>query len=122
MATLSTAQTKLAIARLSDREGRTADPDTVLAQIGALTVFGVSGGRVIVIRDKNDNEPIGVLLPCGPGRAVEVVLNFLDLYDVRRVRIVSSGKNAGDVVVESETTDLYFDQLSEAVYQASCWR
>lgn len=122
MATLSKAQTRLAIARLENREGRSADHNTILNQIGRATVFGVSGGQVIVIRDHNDKEPIGVLLPCGPGRAVEVVLNFLDLYDVRRVRLISSGKNAGEVVVEHEVTDLYFDQLPEAVWQASVWR
>ena len=67
-------------------------------------------------------DEVGVFLPCGSGRAVEVILNALDLYDVRRVRIVVRGEHAGEVVVEHEALSVYCDELSEAVYQASCWK
>lgn len=121
MATLTNSEIKLALNRNEERQGRYCDTQTVLAQIGRPTVFGVSGGKVVVIRD-TDNEPIGVILPCGGNRAVEIVLNFLDLYDVRRVRLVTSGENRGSTVVEHEVTDLYFDQLAEQVWAASCWK
>lgn len=122
MATLTNSELKLALNRLENREGRSCDPQTVLHQIGRPTVMGVSGGKIVVIRDHNDDEPIGVILPCGRNRAVEVVLNFLDLYDVRRVRLITSGDNRGEVVVEHEVTDLYFDQLADQVWSASCWK
>lgn len=121
-ATLTNSEIKLALNRNEGREGRSCDPHTVLSQIGRPTVFGVSGGKVVTIRDASDNEPIGVILPCGGNRAVEVVLNFLDLYDVRRVRLITSGNERGTVVVEHEVTDLYFDQLADQVWSASCWK
>lgn len=121
MATLTNTQAKLALQRLEDRQGRYCDTDTVLSQIGKATVFGVSGGKVVVVRD-TEGDPIGVILPCGGNRAVEVVLNFLDLYDVRRVRLITSGNDRGSVVVEHEVTDLYCDQLAESVWRASCWK
>lgn len=121
MATLTNNQIKLALSRNEDRTGRSVDTDTLIAQIGPRTVLGVSGGKIVGIQD-TEGYQIGIILPCGRNRAVEVVLNFLDLYDVRRVRLVSSGENAGSVVVEHEVTDLYFDQLPEAVWSASCWK
>lgn len=103
------------------REGRTCDAREVLSQIGTMTVLAVSGGRVSVIRD-NEGEPIGVSLPCGTNRTVEVTLSFWDTYTVRRYRTIVNGARRGESIVEHEATDIYCDQISEAVYTASCWR
>lgn len=103
------------------REGRYCDSRTVLNQIGAMTVLAVSGGRWNAIRDK-DGGTVGVMLPCGTNRTVEVVLNFLDLYTVRRYRTIVSGARKGESVVEYEATDIYCDEISNIVYTASCWR
>lgn len=103
------------------REGRYCDPKVVRDQIGLMTVLGVSGGRWHSLRDK-DGETVGIALPCGTNRTVEVVLNFLDLYTVRRYRTIVNGARKGETVVEYEAQDIYCDQLSEVVYSASCWR
>lgn len=103
------------------REGRTCDAREVLSQIGTMTVLAVSGGRVNAIRD-NEGETIGVSLPCGTNRTVEVTLSFWDTYTVRRYRTIVNGARRGESIVEHEATDIYCDQISEAVYTASCWR
>lgn len=103
------------------REGRYCDPHTTLNQIGLLTVFAVSGGRWSAIKD-SEGETIGVSLPCGTNRTVEVVLNFLDLYTVRRYRTIVNGAKRGESVVEHDTNDIYCDELAEAVYRASIFR
>lgn len=103
------------------REGRTCDAREVLSQIGTMTVLAVSGGRVSVIRD-NEGETIGVSLPCGGNRTVEVTLSFWDTYTVRRYRTIVNGARRGESIVEHEATDIYCDQISEAVLVASFWR
>lgn len=103
------------------REGRYCDPTTVRNQIGFMTVLAVSGGKWSVIRDR-EGEPIGISLPCGTNRTVEVVLNFLDLYTVRRYRTIVNGARKGESVVEYEAQDIYCDELAETVYQASLFR
>jgi len=94
---------------------------TTLAQIGGLTLMSVSGGRWAEITN-HYGEPVGVILPCGENRAVEVVLNWADLYDIRRIRLVVSGSKRGEVVVEQEHTDVYCDGLYDLVYTTACWK
>ena len=103
------------------REGRYCDPQVVRNQIGFLTILSVSGGKWQAIVDA-DGEPIGISLPCGTNRTVEVTLNFLDLYTVRRYRTIVNGANRGESVVEYEADDIYCDQIAETVYQASLFR
>lgn len=103
------------------REGRYCDPTVVRNQVGFMTTLAVSGGKWGVIRDR-EGEPIGITLPCGTNRTVEVVLNFLDLYTVRRYRTIVNGSRKGESVVEYEAQDIYCDELSETVYQASLFR
>lgn len=103
------------------QDGRSCDPYTTLQQIGKMTVMAISGGKWAEVRD-SEGYGVGVILPCGENRAVEVVLGWNDLYTVRRVRLVVQGSQRGQVVVEQEVSDLYFDQLPDTAYTLSCWK
>lgn len=118
--TLSKTEQRLVAKRIV-QDGRSLDFRVTLRQIGTSTFFAVSGGRYAVIEDAEGFE-VGVILPVGECRAVEVVLGWNDLYIVRRVRLVTSGARRGEVVIEHEVTDLYFDSLPDQVYTASCWK
>jgi hypothetical protein len=107
--------------RNRDRSGRDCDPQEVIAQMGRMNFFAVCGGKWAKI-NASDGVTIGLLMPCGESRAVEVVLNFLDLYEVRRVRLVNRGEAKGTLVVEHEVLDVYCENLGDAVYSASCWK
>ena len=112
---------RLADRRNSDREGRPCDLTELAHQLGRMTVLAISGGKCFTIHN-GEGDPIGLLLPCGNSRAVEVVLDWNDTYSVRRVRLVTRGNETGAVVVESEQSGIYCDQVSETAYQASCWK
>ena len=86
-----------------------------LRQIGMMTVYAVSGGRIESWADH-------LRLPCGQSRRVEIRLNGRDLYDVRRVRTINRGTRRGDEVIEYERTDVYCDDISEVVYMAGTWK
>jgi hypothetical protein len=116
---LTTSEMKLAVSR-QGQDFRPCDIAELMSQIGRMNVFAVSGGRVVAI-ENSLGERVGVILPCGKNRAVEVVLDWMDTYTVRRVRMVSSGAKKGTVEVESETQGVYCTEVGETVYQASCW-
>jgi len=119
MATLT--ELKLMNARIQ-QEGRECSPETLIAQMGRMNLFAISGGKFAVIHDKQDSVPCGIIMPCGGNRAVEIVLNWMDLYTVRRVRYITAGANKGDVVVEQELGEMvYCTEVGEVAYQASCW-
>jgi len=104
------------------QSGRECSPATLISQMGRMNLFAISGGKWAQIVDE-DNVPVGLIMPCGGNRAVEVVLNFMDLYTVRRVRYITAGNNKGDIVVEKEIGDMiYCDEVGESAYQASIWR
>jgi hypothetical protein len=103
------------------REGRYCDPKVIRDQIGLMTVMAVSGGKWSSIRT-SDGDAIGISLPCGTNRIVEVTLAFSDTYTVRRYRQVVRGERRGDDIIEYEAQDVYCDQISEVVYTASCWK
>lgn len=107
--------------RCHDREGRPCDTGEVLAQVGKMTVLAICGGKWAKVYDSG-LETVGVLMFCGESRAVEIVLDPWDTYTVRRVRLVNRGAEAGSIVVESEVSDVYCDNLSEVAYSASCWK
>lgn len=117
---LSNSELRL-IASRQGQDMRPCDASEVVRQVGTMTTLAVSGGRVVALNNE-EGENVGVLLPCGESRAVEVVLDWMDLYTVRRVRLVTKGANRGSVVVEAESRDIYCDQLAEVVYRASCWK
>ena len=107
------------------REGRELSPVTLLQQIGLMNILAISGGRKSVIfhtDSEGETYPIGVALPVGQGRSVEVTLDWDDTYRVRRVRKVVAGKAKGSEVVEAEQTSVYCDEVGEVAYQHSCWK
>ena len=103
------------------REGRPCSAMEIVSQIGKMTVLAVSGGRMTALRNEEGDE-VGVILPINPTRRVEVVLDFMDTYTVRRVRYLNKGQFAGKEVVEFEREDIYCDELYDVVYTASCWK
>lgn len=103
------------------REGRPCSADEIARQIGRMNILAVSGGRVTALKDAEGSE-VGVFLPITSDRRVEVVLDFMDTYTVRRVRYILKGAKAGDEVVEAEHSDIYCDEVGEVVYSASCWK
>lgn len=82
----------------------------LLAQIGRMNVFAISGGRVIA-------RQTGVTLPVGCGYSVTVDLAGNDTYTVRRIFT-----RAGVVKIKGELADVYCDEVGEAAYQASSFR
>lgn len=121
MATATKTEQKLITLLAGDRDGRTLDPAQTLAQMGQATFLATCGGRWAKIRDSY-GDTVGVLLFCGESRAVEIVLNFLDYYNVRRVRLVHRGEQAGTVVEEYKAQDVDCFQLAETVWTAGCWK
>ena len=85
--------------------------NTLLKQIGPMTVAAVSGGRRSLVD--------GILvLPVGAGYTVEVeYVEGRDTYTVRRVF-----NRAGKKWVKGELTDVYMDEVSERVWEAHAFR
>lgn len=107
----------------NNREQRYADRDVIISQIGLTTLMACAGGMKNVHTVRNtEGEPCGVLLWLGTGRATEVVLDYDDTYSLRRYRIITRGKDDGQIVTESEFSNVYCDQLSDLVYEISCWK
>ena len=88
---------------------RQCEASVIVEQVGRMNVMGISGGRVIV-------RETGITLPIAHGYSVEIDLNALDLYDVKRVYT-----RAGARSVKGAVTDVYCDDLSDVAYYASCY-
>ena len=85
---------------------------TMIEQIGRMTLLGASGGRKTIVDEST------LRLPVGNGYSVEVVYDFgWDYYTVRRV-FTRGGKRW----VKGEISMVDCFQLSEAVWAASCYR
>ena len=102
-------------------EGRTCSVSDIIAQVGVMNILAISGGPKQAIYNA-DGEPVGLRLPMGRGRRVDIVLDWSDTYTVRRVRQITRGAQRGSVVVEYERADVYCDEVGEIAYWASCWR
>lgn len=102
------------------RIGREVHPQVLIAQVGLPTVLAISGGRVGQITD-TEGYPIGIVMPCGPNRELEITLNFLDLYTVRRYRRVVKGEQRGNDILEFEADDIYCTEISQCAWEASLW-
>jgi hypothetical protein len=88
---------------------READARTIVAQIGRMNLFAISGGRML---DAGD----GVDLEVGRGYWVRIRLAANDTYIVQRVFV-----RAGKIGIKGELTDVYAEDLGELAYQASCF-
>lgn len=96
-------------------EGRPFNEDELIAQIGMMTVFAISGGRIFLW--KPNGETIEAELPCGNGYRVRICLDWDDTWKVQRIFV-----RKGVVKVKGEMTGVYFDQISDVAYKASCYR
>lgn len=86
------------------------DFTTTLAQIGRVTVFAISGGRV-----RSEGETL--VLPVGSGYSVEIDLDEgSDTYTVRRMF-----RRGGKAFPKGEQTYVYCDEVGEVAYRASCY-
>jgi hypothetical protein len=92
-----------------ERGYRKINAQELVEQIGKMNVMAVSGGRVQV-------RETGITLPVGMGYSVEIDLNFMDLYDVKRVY-----NRAGDRTVKGVVEDVYATEIGEMAYKASCF-
>lgn len=88
---------------------RECDGREVIKQIGVMNLLTISGGRAEI-------RPTGVTLKVGHGYSVEVDLNSMDLYNVKRVWTRGDKR-----VVKGEQTDVYFTEVGEVAYRASCY-
>ena len=82
---------------------------TLVDQIGMMNVLAISGGRVI-------DRGTGITLPVGRGWSVEIDLNFMDFYDVKRVYTRGTKR-----VIKGEAVDVDYTQIGEVAYKASCY-
>ena len=100
---------------MSKITGRPFDEDELIAQIGKMNIFAISGGRVGVI--KEEGETVAIEMPVSQGYRVVVSLGWDDTWTVSRQYVrkgVVSDKGTLEVV--------YADQVGEVAYQASCYK
>jgi hypothetical protein len=86
------------------------DTDELVAQIGRMNIFAISGGRVL--RHSN-----GISLPVSSGYWVTVHLDGNDTYVVRRIM-----KRGPKTWVKGELANVYADEVGEMAYQASSYK
>lgn len=91
-------------------EFRECDSSELVAQIGRMNIFAISGGRVI-------RRDTGVTLPVGSGYSVTIDLAENDTYTVRRVF-----KRGAKIWIKGELSEIYCDEVGEMAYQASSFR
>lgn len=94
--------------------GRSFDPRETLAQIGKMNLMAVSGLRWST--SGKGSEVFRLHLPVGHGYRVDIELAANDTYTVRRVF-----KRGSTEWVKGEQSEVYFDQISEVAYYASCY-
>jgi hypothetical protein len=80
----------------------------LLQQIGA-NIFAISGGRRALVNGE-------LVLKVGSGYSVRIALAGNDTYTVQRIY-----QRAGNTTVKGEVADVYFDEVGEVAYQASCF-
>lgn len=83
---------------------------TILKQIGAGTVLGISGGRVTRLED-------GIELPVSAGYRVRVILDrATDTYTVARVN-----QRGLKTFYHGHKEGIYAEQVGEQAYRAACF-
>ena len=91
--------------------------EQLLAQIGIQNVFAISGGRVEVWRTNDGKACRTITLPVSNGYSVEIYLAWDDTYTVTR-----QFKRKGQYINKGTVEGVYFDEIGEVAYQASCFR
>ena len=87
----------------------------LVKQLGMMNILAISGGRVHSVVNE-DGETVEVQLPVGHGYRVAITLGFMDTWIVRR-EFVRGGK----VFVKGVQEDVYFTEVGEVAYKASCY-
>ena len=100
---------------MSESTGRPFNEDELIAQIGRMNIFAISGGRVGVIVEKN--ETVEIQLPVSNGYRVSIKLGWDDTWTVAR-QFVRKGVVSDKGTVEG----VYCENVGEVAYQASCFR
>ena len=100
---------------MSEFTSRPFDEDELIAQIGRMNIFAISGGRVGVIRE--NGETVGIELPVSNGYRVSIKLGWDDTWTVSRQFV-----RAGVVFEKGTLSNVYADQVGEIAYQASCFK
>ena len=101
---------------MSESTGRPFNEDELIAQIGRMNIFAISGGRVGVIVN-DEGETVEIQLPVSNGYRVSIKLGWDDTYTVSR-QFVRKGTVSDKGTVEG----VYCDQVGEIAYKASCFR
>lgn len=94
-------------------EERTEIARTIRDQIGFATILAISGGKWLVASDR-----LGIVIPAGSGYVVKVEYRPVpDLYSVERVF-----RRGGREWVKGVETEVYWLDLEDSVWRASCYR
>lgn len=113
------------------QDGRACSAEVILSQIGKHTLWAVLNGDPQALSNAYEEEDAqyegeryeyGVTLPLSYDRNLVVILDFSDTYSVYRTRQIMKGENKGKVIVEACTDDIYCENLSDVVYDLSCWK
>jgi kynurenine formamidase len=100
---------------MSKATGRPFDENELIAQIGKMNLYAISGGRVGVVTE--ESETVAIELPVSHGYRVVISLGWDDTWTVSR-QYVRNG-----VVSDKGTLEgVYADQVGEIAYQASCYK
>jgi hypothetical protein len=94
---------------------RAFDARVLKEQIGFWNLGAISGGRIQVLQE--DGETVEVRLPVSNGYFVQITLAANDTYTVSRVF-----KRSGKLINKGTVEGVYFDEVGEVAYQASCFR
>ena len=95
---------------------REMDPRVTIAQVGMHNLLAISGGRVVLDKDAPGRYP-DILLPVGTGYRVRISLAADDTYTVTREM-----KRGSKLFVKGVQTEVYFTEVGEVCYQASCYK
>ena len=93
------------------------NPQETLAQVGRLHLMSISGFRWHLDEYVAGERYADILLPVSSGYRVRIALAANDTYTVTREM-----KRGAKVFVKGVQTEVYFDELGEVCYQASCYK
>lgn len=82
----------------------------LVPQIHRWDLMAVSGGRATQLNKYEASFPVG------QGYSVRVRLSFMDTWEVQRVF-----EREGKAFIKEVWEDVYADEVSRAVYEASCY-
>lgn len=100
----------IAAAAAAAPETTNINSNQTMLDIGHMNVAAISGGRFLAADH-------AIVMPVSSGYHVVVSLSHDNTYTVRRVFVRN-----GNATVKGEWTEIYYHQLGEIAYRASCYR